>query len=85
MHDMIRKLLLGAAAAEITLEGKNADGVSVVSIKGDFIERDIERFAGVTKDLEQAIISFSSNGGNLSAGIDMGTRIRLSGGIARNP
>lgn len=86
---MIKRLLAGAAAAammaglahaaEIRLEGKNADGVPVVSVKGDFIERDIERFADVTKDLEQAIISFSSNGGRLSAGIEIGTRIRLRG------
>lgn len=86
---MIRRLLLGGAAAviiagathaaEIRLEGKNADGVSVVSITGNFIEQDIERFADVTKDLEQAIISFSSNGGSLLAGIEIGTRIRLRG------
>jgi hypothetical protein len=55
---MIRRLILGvtaavmggglAHAAEIRLEGKTGDGVSVVSVKGDFIERDIERFADFT-------------------------------------
>lgn len=86
---MIRQILFGAAAAamvvgvahaaEIKLEGKNADGVPVVSVKGDFIESDIERFADVTKGIDSAIISFSSNGGRLSAGIEIGTRIRMRG------
>lgn len=86
---MIKRLLLGviatvmvasvAPAAEIKLEGKNADGIPVASVRGDFIERDIERFADVTKDLDDAIISFSSNGGNLITGIETGTRIRLRG------
>ncbi|MCH8491515.1 MAG: hypothetical protein LAT81_16550 [Oceanicaulis sp.] len=88
-NDMFRGVRLGGAAAlmvagvahaaEIRLEGKNVDGVSVVSISGDFIERDIERFADVTKDLDDAIISFSSDGGALAAGIEIGTRIRLRG------
>jgi uncharacterized protein len=86
---MIKRLLLGvtatvmvagvAPAAEIKLEGNNADGVPVVSVRGDFIERDIERFADVTNNLDEAIISFSSNGGRLSAGIEIGTRIRFRG------
>jgi hypothetical protein len=47
------------SAHEIRLEGKNAEGVSVVSVKGDLIERDIKRIADVTKDLGNAIISVS--------------------------
>ena len=68
-----------AEAAEIRLEGNNADGVPVVSVKGDFVERDIERFADVTKDLDSAVIVFESDGGEIVAGIEIGTRIRLRG------
>jgi TPR repeat protein len=68
-----------AQGAEIRLLGNNADGIPVVSVIGDFVERDVERFADVTKELDKAVIVFESDGGELSTGIEIGTSIRLRG------
>lgn len=65
--------------AEIRLAGTNSYGTPVVTLSGSLVSQDIERFADVTKEFNSAIISFNSLGGNLSAGIEIGTRIRLRG------
>lgn len=73
---MIRGLLLGVTvpvmvvsaihAAEIKLEDKNADGVPIVSVKGDFIERS----ADVINDLCAQVRKLRKAGASLRSIID---------------
>jgi len=69
----------GVFAAEVRYLGENTEGRPVVSILGDFERTDIEKFANVTRGLEAAVVVFESDGGNLEAGLEIGTRLRLRG------
>ncbi|MDN5789085.1 MAG: hypothetical protein L0H65_18935, partial [Pseudorhodobacter sp.] len=69
----------GVSAAEIRYHGENIKGSPVVSIVGELERADIERFADVTRNLEDAVVLFESDGGDLEAGLEIGTRIRLRG------
>ena len=64
-----------AAAIEVT---KAADGQSVITVSGEIARGDDERFAtiaGATPD--DATVYFSSPGGNLLAGLRIGSAIRM--------
>jgi len=57
----------------------NVGGSPVVAIVGELERADIERFADVTRNLEEVLVLFESDGGDLEAGLEIGTRIRLRG------
>jgi hypothetical protein len=70
---------LATAAKGATIEvvplGSTESGV--VTIIGPFEFSDTETFKAKTAFLSRAIVTFSSNGGSLVAGIEIGTSIRL--------
>ena len=65
-----------AQAASISVDSRGADKPALVSIQGTLVLNDDEEFRAKTSSLSQAIVSFESNGGNLLAGIRIGTLIR---------
>lgn len=69
----------GAYAAEIKVVGQTADNIPVVSLSGNIVSDDVERFASAISGLSDAIISFDSPGGELLPGLEIGRRIRLRG------
>jgi len=67
------------SAASIVVQQRGSNEPSFVSIQGTFVLNDDEVLRGKTAGLTQAIVSFESNGGNLLAGIRIGTLIRQKG------
>lgn len=70
---------LPASAADIKLLGTNDAGNSVISIEGDFVAGDLELFATAIQNTDAAIVTLSSDGGNLQTGLDIGGHIRMRG------
>lgn len=70
-----------AAAATIEVETTRIDGteVSFIIVAGDLEYGDELRFADLAIRLPEAAVLFSSPGGNLQAGIEIGRAIRLKG------
>lgn len=72
-----------AKAARITvIPGK----IATVSVSGPFEYKDENKFRDSAASLTNALVLFNSLGGNLNAGIEIGTIIRLKGfatGVAR--
>ena len=54
-------------------------------VTGRFELSDIEQFRSKTSALSKAIVVFSSDGGNLEAGIEIGTQIKLKGFLSLVP
>ena len=88
MQHLMRLLILAlcallsagsAQAASISVDLRGADKPALVSIQGTLILNDDEEFRARTASLSQAIVAFESNGGNLLAGIRIGTLIRTRG------
>ena len=57
----------------------------LVIVTGPFELSDIEQFKAKTLQLSKAIVAFSSGGGNLVAGIEIGRMIRMKGYISLVP
>jgi hypothetical protein len=70
---------VSAQAASISVDLRGADKPALVSIQGTLILNDDEEFRARTASLSQAVVAFESNGGNLLAGIRIGTLIRTRG------
>jgi hypothetical protein len=68
-----------AQAATIQVAPLDSSETAVVTIEGALEYSDIEQFQTKTSNLTKAIVMFGSDGGNLAAGIDIGTAIRLKG------
>src|SRR5262249_10348685 len=78
---LISALLLSAGpvlAASIVVQHRPNEP-SLVSVQGTFVLGDDESFHTKTARLDQATVSFESNGGNLLAGIRIGMLIRQKG------
>jgi hypothetical protein len=58
---------------------------TLVTVTGPFELSDIESFRTKTSFASKAIVSFASDGGNLSAGIEIGTALRLRGFLSLVP
>jgi hypothetical protein len=69
----------GAHAANIDVLPPSAGSSAVVTIGGAFEDDDIEQFRTKTEGISKAIIVLASDGGNLAAGIEIGTMIRVKG------
>ena len=52
---------------------------ALVTVQGPLEYSDIEEFKTKTSLTSKAIVMFGSDGGNLAAGIEIGTTIRLKG------
>ncbi len=53
--------------------------IYLITLQGEFEYSDIEQFQTKTSTTSKAIVMLGSNGGNLAAGIQIGTAIRLKG------
>ena len=74
-------LLLPAKAASIDVGTTDIDGqqASFITVDGELEYGDETRFADLAIGLPDAMVFFSSPGGNLHAGIEIGKAIRLKG------
>lgn len=68
---------LPAAAAEITPHDIPGESATFIAIEGELRLGDEKRFANIAIGVENAIVGFSSPGGNLIAGIEIGKAIRM--------
>jgi hypothetical protein len=66
-------------AAEINIIPDSGDGVSIVSVEGEILKGDEERFENAALSINRAIVLFNSPGGSTIAGIGIGKTIRLRG------
>lgn len=64
-------------AAEFSVYGADGKGPAIVFVTGEIVADDHKRFVARTIHLEEAIVVFSSPGGNVLAGVEMGKAIRL--------
>lgn len=89
---MTRFVILGAvlamaiypprvSAADIAFQemGEGAEKIRLITIEGEIRQGDDRKFANEALKAESAIVAFSSPGGNLIAGIEIGRAIRLKG------
>ena len=67
-----------AATIAIASLGSNNEEAFVV-VTGPFEQGDIDQFRTTTAFLRKAVVAFASDGGNLVAGIEIGTMLRLKG------
>ncbi|WP_448954851.1 hypothetical protein [Labrys neptuniae] len=58
---------------------KISDDLWLIGVVGDLITGDDKKFTTEALPLDNAIVAFDSNGGNLMAGINIGKAIRLKG------
>mgnify|MGYP006285646851 CR=1 FL=1 len=70
-------LLCGVEAAEFSVYGADGRGPAIVFVTGEIVPDDHKRFVAKTISLDEAIVVFSSPGGNLIAGVEIGKAIRL--------
>ncbi len=87
MAILIRFVSLVFSLALITITAQSAvisiispetsDHAAIVLVEGDFVLGDDKYFTKIALQLDHAIIVFSSDGGNLSAGLGIGKAIRL--------
>ena len=69
---------VSAHAANITIiRPESRDTAALVLVEGDFELGDDKSFTKIALQLDHAIVVFSSDGGNLSAGLGIGKAIRL--------
>ena len=70
-----------ASAAEMRLETVSESGqeVNFILVAGEFVDGDEDRFAEIALSVDSAIVIFSSPGGKLLTGIEIGTIVRLKG------
>lgn len=61
------------------IEIQKDDELTVIIIEGDFVLGDERKFADAAISTPDALVVLGSNGGNLYAGIEIGTAIRLKG------
>ena len=61
--------------ATIEVSPIDSSEVAVVSVTGPFEAADIEQFRTKTSTLSKAIVVFATDGGSLTAGIEIGTMI----------
>jgi hypothetical protein len=66
-----------SSAAAIKVAGSNSDGVALITLKGEMVQEDIDRFQQVASQVQRAVVSLESPGGTLVTGLDIGTTIRL--------
>jgi hypothetical protein len=66
-----------ARAAEIEVLHVDPSGIALIGVSGEFNMQDGRAFAAVAARFRQAVIAFSSPGGALIAGLQMGQIIRL--------
>jgi hypothetical protein len=73
-----------AQAADIRVEtvADGGDELTFILIDGELIEGDATRFAEVALNIDTAFVIFSSPGGNLLTGMEIGTYIRLKRFVA---
>ena len=76
---------MGARAATIEVTPIGQGDLSIVTVKGELVYDDIEQFRAKTSMLPKAFVLFGSDGGNLAAGIEIGTTIRLKGYVSLVP
>jgi hypothetical protein len=74
---LLLALSTAAQGATIEIVPLGSAEMGIVTVTGPFELSDIESFKNKTALLSNAIVSFSSSGGNLVAGIEIGTSIRL--------
>jgi hypothetical protein len=74
-----------ASAATITVEIPSGTAPPLVTVQGTLVLKDIEAFKFKVAKLTTAIVAFSSDGGNLLAGIRIGEVIRLKGFVTVVP
>lgn len=70
-------LNMSALAAVITVLPLEPNQPAIVMVQGELVYADAEQFRQKTAYLTQAIVVFDSPGGNLLAGVDIGTTIRM--------
>ena len=68
-----------AKAATIEVSSPGSGGFVVVTVEGRLEYGDIQQFQTKTSGISKAIVAFGSDGGNLAAGLEIGTTIRLKG------
>jgi hypothetical protein len=76
---IVMATFMGARAATIEVTPIGQGDLSIVIVKGELVYEDIEQFRTKTSMLPKAFVLFGSDGGNLAAGIEIGTTIRLKG------
>ena len=78
---LISALLAGNPCFGASIEVAPLDNseLGLIIVTGPFEYSDIEQFQSKTLPLSKAIVMFSSNGGNLEAGIQIGRMIRMKG------
>ena len=74
-----------AQAATITVSPPNSSGIAFIEVVGDFENGDEEAFRIKTSGLTKAVVLFASDGGSLTAGIQIGKDIRLKGFVSVVP
>jgi TPR repeat protein len=77
---MVGLVALARPAYAATITATPTDGVpdaATVMVSGEFQDGDSERFRSAVAMYPKATVAFGSEGGNLLAGIDIGTQIRL--------
>jgi hypothetical protein len=69
-----------STAAEMSIAQAETQGApAIVTLYGEFVTEDIERFRSLTAFISRAVILLQSDGGALIAGIQIGKIIRLKG------
>src|ERR1700739_921922 len=81
---LLCSVMLGPAhAAQITVDPSG--DIIVITIVGTLVAPDGQKFADTVSDIHKAIVLFSSNGGNVVAGLRIGKLIRLRNFITAVP
>jgi hypothetical protein len=69
-----------ACPATINLTPTDSGGEqAIVTVLGPFVQGDIEQFRAAIANVSRGLVVFSSDGGNLVAGLEIGTMLRLKG------
>lgn len=68
-----------ALAAEIERHFHDPNGISIISISGEITSSDARILSRLIDTSKKAIVHLDSIGGNLSAALEIGSKIRLSG------
>lgn len=68
-----------ARAADIANVGTAKDGAVLISISGDLLPNDDQKFKAVTANVPRALVGLESRGGSLGASLAIGAEVRIRG------
>ena len=76
MAFVLKFLLFVAPASAARIEVERGGDTATVTVRGTLESEDGQRFTGAVSGIRKAIVMFSSNGGDLDAGLAIGRAIR---------